>query len=229
MHAETPSSLREHDGQTEKIATRLCEGLRDQGVDALAERAGDHVAPDPADFDAVIVGASVHAGHHQHAVVEWAKAHSTTLNSMPSAFFSVSLSAAEDSEESRAANRGYIDDFSDRTGWSATETAAFPGALQYLEYDFMTKLMMRLMMKRDHHPTDTSHDYEYTDWEQVERFARTCASLVATAETTSGRGSDAWPPPRRSGRRSSGVSESWPPAMCRAPNRASARRTFVGS
>jgi len=169
-------------GQTEKIATRMCEGLRDHGVDALAERADGHVTLDPSDFDAVVVGASVHAGHHQRDVLDWAKEHATTLNSMPSAFFSVSLSAAEDTDESREANQGYIDGFSDRTGWSATETATFAGALQYLEYDFMTKLMMRLMMKRDHRPTDTSHDYEYTDWEQVARFADRCAAMVATAD-----------------------------------------------
>jgi menaquinone-dependent protoporphyrinogen IX oxidase len=32
----------------------------------------------------------------------------------PSAFFSVCLSAADDTEESRAATRGYIDDFVER-------------------------------------------------------------------------------------------------------------------
>lgn len=75
-----------------------------------------------------------------------------------------------------------MDDFSDLTGWSPTETASFAGALQYLEYDFMTRLAMRLMMKRDHHPTDTSQDYEYTDWGQVDHFARSCGAIVSSAE-----------------------------------------------
>ena len=28
--------------------------------------------------------------------------------------------------------------------------------------------------------TDTSRDYDYTDWEAVQRFAGTCADMVAT-------------------------------------------------
>lgn len=165
-------------GQTEKIASRICEVLRDQGVDVEAKKAADNVTLNPADFDAVVVAASVHAGHHQRELLDWVKAHAATLNGMPSAFVSVSLSAAEDTDESRKANRDYLDEFSERTGWTPTESAAVAGALQYLEYDFMTKLLMRLMMKRGHHPTDTSHDYEYTDWQQVDDFARRCAAMV---------------------------------------------------
>lgn len=56
----------------------------------------------------------------------------------------------------------------------------------------MTKLLMRLMMKRDHRPTDTSHDYEYTDWEQVEGFARTCAAMVGGPARTVGAVNNPW-------------------------------------
>jgi len=164
-------------GQTEKVALRISEVMRDQGVEAVAEKADGGSDIDPSNFDTVVVGASIHAGHHQRAVLDWVKAHAPTLNSMPSTFYSVSLSAAEDSAESREANRKYIDDFSDETGWSPTETAFFAGALQYREYDFMTRLLMRLISKHQHQPTDTSRDYEYTDWEQVESFARKCGAL----------------------------------------------------
>jgi menaquinone-dependent protoporphyrinogen oxidase len=97
---------------------------------------------------------------------------------MPTAFFSVSLSAADDTEDSRAANRAYVDEFIERTGWDPQEATVFAGALQYLEYDFMTKLVMRLMMRRDHHPTDTSQDFDYTDWDAVEAFAHSCAAMI---------------------------------------------------
>jgi menaquinone-dependent protoporphyrinogen oxidase len=164
-------------GQTEKIALRVEEILRELGVEAVAEKADGPVDIDPSDFDAVVVGASVHAGHHQREVLTWAKAHAATLNGMPSAFFSVSLSAAEDTDESREDNEGYLDDFAEQTGWTPTERTVLAGALQYLEYDFMTKLLMRLLMKHQDHPTDTSRDYDYTDWGQVESFGRTCAAL----------------------------------------------------
>ena len=41
-----------------------------------------------------------------------------------------------------------------------------------------TRTLMRLMMRRGGHPTDTSHDYDYTDWGAVERFGREFAALV---------------------------------------------------
>jgi menaquinone-dependent protoporphyrinogen IX oxidase len=41
------------------------------------------------------------------------------------------------------------------------------------------RTLVRLMMRRGGHPTDTSHDYDYTDWDAVERFGREFATLVA--------------------------------------------------
>ena len=39
---------------------------------------------------------------------------------------------------------------------------------------------MRLLMKRDGHPTDTSRDYDYTDWDAVERLGREFGALVGS-------------------------------------------------
>jgi menaquinone-dependent protoporphyrinogen IX oxidase len=54
------------------------------------------------------------------------------------------------------------------------------GALRYREYDVFTRTLMRLLMKRGGHPTDTSQDYDYTDWDAVERLGREFAALVAS-------------------------------------------------
>ena len=53
-------------------------------------------------------------------------------------------------------------------------------ALECREYDFMTRLGMRLMMAYGHHPTDIRHDVEYTEAD-VDDFARTCATLASGA------------------------------------------------
>jgi menaquinone-dependent protoporphyrinogen oxidase len=136
---------------------------------------------DPADYDAVVVGASIHAGKHQREIVDWVARHRAQLGLLPSAFFSVCLTAADDTEESRAATRGYHDEFAAATGWQPALRVTFAGALQYREYDFATRLVMRLLMRRGDHPTDTSHDYDYTDWDAVDRFARDCAALLPAA------------------------------------------------
>ena len=171
-------------GHTAKVAARIAETVRDDGA-----RVGIHdidSADDcaPSGYDVVIVGASVHAGHHQRPVVDWVKRHATALNGMPSVFFSVSLGAAEDTEESRSATRKYIDDFLDDTGWSPRQAVSVAGALQYREYDFATRLLMRLIMRRGGHPTDASHDYVYTDWDAVDRFAHECASMTEEGQVS---------------------------------------------
>ena len=161
-------------GHTAKIAARVAETVG--GADVREVGAAGDVSP--RDYDVVVVGASIHGGSHQEEAVRWAREHAVTLNELSSAFFSVCLAAAEDSDESRAATRRYIDDFLDDTGWAPGRTITFAGALQYLEYDFMTRLLMRLLMKHGHHPTDVAQDYDYTDWAAVDRFGRDCASMA---------------------------------------------------
>ncbi|MCW3066243.1 MAG: hypothetical protein JWN32_3415 [Solirubrobacterales bacterium] len=166
-------------GQTAKVAARIAKALADDGVTAevLDVHAGAEISL--AGYDAAIVGASIHAGHHQREIVDWAKRNATDLSLIPTAFFSLSLTAAEDTDETLLVTRKYVDDFIDETGWSPSRTATFAGALQYREYDFLTRLLMRLVMRRGGHPTDSSHDYDYTDWDAVERFGHDCAGMIA--------------------------------------------------
>ena len=169
-------------GHTSRIAARIADVLAAEGIRVDTRKAPLGGAdPSPADYDAVIVGASIHAGHHQKEIVAWARRHRTTLATRPSAFFSVCLTAADDTEESRAATRQYLDEFAEATGWTPTRTTTFAGALRYREYDFATRLLIRLLMHKGGHPTDTSRDHDYTDWDAVEQFARECAGLLTTA------------------------------------------------
>ena len=128
-------------GHTAKIATRIADVLREVGLSVDMYDAHAAPQPDLRGYDGVIVGASVHGGHHQHEIVEWVRRHARAINGLPSGFFSVCLTAADDTEESRRATREYIDVFLDDTGWIPRETVSFAGALQYREYDFVTRLV----------------------------------------------------------------------------------------
>ena len=168
-------------GHTAKIAARLAETMRAQGLDVdLHDVACDREA-EPGLYDVVVVGASLHQERHQHAIAKWVKAHRAALEQRPSVFFSVSLAAAEDSAESRAATQRCIDAFCSQTGWTPARTDSIAGCLQYREYDVFTRSLMRLMMKRMGQPTDASHDYDYTDWDAVDRLGRHIATLARVA------------------------------------------------
>jgi menaquinone-dependent protoporphyrinogen oxidase len=44
------------------------------------------------------------------------------------------------------------------------------GALKYTQYDFFKRYIMRMIAQQAGGDTDTSHDTEYTDWDDVGRF-----------------------------------------------------------
>lgn len=169
-------------GHTRLIAERIGAALRAAEREVVLCDLGDGDAhPQPADHASVIVAASVHAGHHQAPVLRWARAHQAALAQRPSAFLSVSLTAAEETDEARATTRRLIDQVAEETGWAPTTTLPVAGALQYREYDFATRLLMRLIAHRHHQPTDVSSDVDYTDWGALDRFATEFAATAASA------------------------------------------------
>jgi menaquinone-dependent protoporphyrinogen oxidase len=166
-------------GHTEKIAQRIGAVLRERDVSTRVCEVGTFGGSlDPEDFDGVIVGASIHMGHHQRAILDWIEARRMTLDGLPSAFFSVSLTAADDTDEARASTRELIDQMIEETGWTPTTTAAFAGAFQFVEYNLPTRVLMHLIAKRHEDHVDVHEDIDYTDWAAVERFA---ADFAATA------------------------------------------------
>jgi menaquinone-dependent protoporphyrinogen oxidase len=173
-------------GHTGKVCRRIADRLQaaDLDVDLCDLAEGDW--PDPAAHDAVIVAASVHRGNHQRTAIDWVKQHAIGLADKHTLFVSVSLTAAEDTEESQKVTRDLIDSFTEETGWTPGRAVSVAGALQYREYDFFTRTLMRLLMRHEGHPTDTSRDYDYTDWDAVEQlgddFARDLSTASAQAD-----------------------------------------------
>ena len=142
-------------GHTAKIAQRIAQAVSDEGPEVDVRAVEEVGEATPLDYDGAIIAASLHEGHHQRAMVDWVKHHHLALEDRPSLFLSVSLTAADDSDEAREATQECIDDFLDDTGWTPTRSVPVAGALQYREYDPFTRLLMRLKMRRrGGHPTD---------------------------------------------------------------------------
>ncbi|MFB6151136.1 MAG: flavodoxin domain-containing protein [Haloarculaceae archaeon] len=165
------------EGQTGTVADRIATALEAGGHEPTVVDLGGADA-DPADFDAVLVGSSIHVGSHQSAVTGFAEANRDALAGRPTGFFQVSLSSAVDDEKRRADAAGYANDFVEATGWEPDRVGLFGGALRYSEYGFLKRWMMKRIAKGATGDTDTSRDYEYTDWEEVEAFANDFAAFV---------------------------------------------------
>ena len=159
------------EGQTARIAEYLAEVIRNQGHQAIPVDISSG-APKLDGYDAVIVGASVHMGRHESYVLNFVRENRETLERFPSAFFSVSLAARDNSEEARKEVDGYIEEFIHQTGWRPRMVARFAGALLYTQYGFFKRwIMRRIARSKGSADTDTSRDYPYTDWDRVKRFA----------------------------------------------------------
>ncbi|MBI1356739.1 MAG: protoporphyrinogen oxidase [Acidobacteria bacterium] len=167
------------EGQTAHIAHEIAGALRADGHEAEVSRAQD--APSPSGYGAVVVGSPVHAGRHERAVLEWVKTHLEVLEKTHGGFFSVSLAAASEDPNEQAEAKRLADAFLFKTGWRPESLACFAGALAYSRYGLLKKLIMRRIAAKEGGATDTAHDYEYTDWDSVLRFARDVAATVPAA------------------------------------------------
>jgi menaquinone-dependent protoporphyrinogen oxidase len=159
------------EGQTRKVAEFIAERLRIRGhrVDLVdtATPAAEQVTPS---YQAVVLGGSLHQHKHQSSLLDFAKRNRAWLVAMPSAVFSVSLSAALDDMESRIEVQRLLNDFVDECGLKPLAVRCIAGALKYTQYDYFKRLVMRLISRQAGRPTDTSQDYEYTNWDDVEAF-----------------------------------------------------------
>ncbi|RBI64607.1 menaquinone-dependent protoporphyrinogen IX dehydrogenase [halophilic archaeon] len=167
------------EGQTAKVAERIAEVLVERGHDATTVNA-DEVSTDfdVEEFDAACIGASIHVGKHQPAVRKFVSARRDALAARPTAFFQLSMSSAVTDETRRAEAAGYVDAFLEETDWHPDRIGLFGGALRYSKYGFLKRLMMKRIAKEATGDTDTSRDYEYTDWHEVESFADDFAAFV---------------------------------------------------
>lgn len=159
-------------GQTEKIARRMADVLTASG-DAVTLWNTDALPLDdtPRDVDGIIVGAPILYGRHRSSVVRFVRRHLRALNAAPSAFFSVSGSAASPLDAPRREARRILAELLRETGWRPVQTATIAGAMAYTKYNPLLRWIVRRVSMKEGGPTDTTRDHEYTDWVQVEAFA----------------------------------------------------------
>ncbi|MDZ7702216.1 MAG: flavodoxin domain-containing protein [Halobacteriales archaeon] len=175
------------ESQTAKVAGRMADGLRARGhgVDLLELPAP--LAPDDLGaYNGVIVAGSIHVGRHQPALADFVREHRDGLDVRPSAFVQVCLSAASDDPDRRAEATRYVDEFREATGWEPDLVGVFGGALRFSEYGFVKRALMKRIAADATGDTDTSRDYEYTDWDAVGAFVDEFAELVGPESVPTG-------------------------------------------
>lgn len=159
-------------GQTAKIAERLKVELGQKCQVDLFNLAKDDAPASTNGYDGVIVGSPVYIGKFNEKVIVWAKENAAALNATRSAFFSVSLNAADKREKARFDDNRLLQEFLAATGMKPQYVASFIGTVWYREYGFFKKILMKKICTEAGGPTDTSQNHELTDWDKVVAFSR---------------------------------------------------------
>jgi menaquinone-dependent protoporphyrinogen oxidase len=163
-------------GQARRICERLQSQLAAQGhqADVLTIDGG---GGNPADYDAIVIGASIRHGKHNPAVLEFIQRNVALLESKPSAFFSVSLVARKPAKNTAETNP-YTKAFFARSPWKPTLAAVFGGVLDYQRYGLFDRYVIRLIMTINKGPTDLHTAVEFTDWDAVDKFGGRIAAQL---------------------------------------------------
>jgi menaquinone-dependent protoporphyrinogen oxidase len=165
---------------TLKIAERVLADLSQLGGSAELADAANALCLEleEGEYDGAIVCAPVHAGKHPASVVQSIRESRACLGRIPSALISVSLSAAVGEGDHLEDAQHYVDVLVEETGWTPARTYLAAGALKYTQYDFLKRFVMKLIAERRGGSTDTSRDWEYTDWSALDQFVAELDHMV---------------------------------------------------
>lgn len=163
------------DGQTHAISSYIANCLRESGECDVMDLQ-DVGSIDLSHYSKVMIGASIRYGHFSPLLEKFVKRHIQQLNAMPSAFFSVNLTARKADKRTPQTN-AYTRKFLLATPWKPSLCGVFAGALRYPRYRWLDRVMIQLIMRMTGGETDTSKEVEYTDWEQVKQFAKDFGKL----------------------------------------------------
>ena len=164
------------DGHTLEICERLRDHLGQRGhvVTLRALQAGTTI--EPGEFERIVIGASIRYGRHRPEVSAFIAKHLELLRAAPSAFFSVNVVARKPHKRNPDTNP-YVRKFLRGIAWKPPLVAISAGKIDYPRYGFLDRQMIRLIMWMTNGPTDPASTTDFTDWVQVEEFARVVAAM----------------------------------------------------
>ncbi len=162
------------DGHTRTISQRIADTIRADGhdVDALPLKENPDIDLTP--YDTVVIGASIRYGKHQKEVFDFIERNLDTLKTKDNAFFTVNI-VARKPHKNRPDTNPYMQKFLQQTPWKPKHLEVFAGRLDYPSINWRDRQIIRFIMWMTKGPTAPDTVVEYTDWDNVEAFAKKLA------------------------------------------------------
>lgn len=134
------------------------------------------------EFDQIIIGASIRYGKHNKEVYKFIKKNQQILENKSNAFFSVNIVARKPLKNTPETNP-YLLKFLKQISWKPKNLAVFGGKLDYQKYDIFNRQMIRFIMWMTKGDTDPKSVIEYTNWEEVDKFAHLISAQADTEQS----------------------------------------------
>lgn len=178
------------EGQTARITEALAAQLDALGhFVQLVRLTRSDAGPDPAEFDAVLVAASVHASRHQRRALRYVRQYHAALTQRPTAFLSVSLLAAATRPAGRQQALVQVETFLRQADWRPRLMETVAGAFRPAQLPWYLRFTTRLLatfwqrqLEAIGWPSDLTREQEFTDWDEVRRFGERFADLLPREE-----------------------------------------------
>ncbi|MDA9641862.1 menaquinone-dependent protoporphyrinogen IX dehydrogenase [bacterium] len=158
------------DGHTKTICEQIINFLNDGNLVKLASL-NEATKFNLIEFNKIIIGASIRYGKHSKELYKFIKLNKKILEEKKSTFFSVNV-VARKPEKNTPETNPYIKKFLKISKWKPERIRVFAGKVDYPNYNFFDKYIIKFIMFITGGPTDTSQSYEFTDWSKVDDFAK---------------------------------------------------------
>ena len=129
-----------------------------------------------ADFDEILLGASVRYGFHRKNVYEFVRENKEELLNKKTAFFSLNLTARKPEKASPDTNP-YIVKFLKKVDWDPDLKSVFAGRLDYPSLNCPNRLAILLIMAITNGPKDLSKVHDFTNWSKVDEMIESIRKL----------------------------------------------------
>ena len=163
------------DGQTKKICETIKENLPSGNKFKLISL-DEALYFNLENCEKIIIGASIRYGRHNKKIIDFIIKNKNILDLKKTAFFSVNVVARKD-EKSTPETNPYVLNFLKKTNWKPNKLSVFAGKVDYPNYNFINKIVIRFIMMITKGPTDINNSYEFTNWENVKKFAKELEKL----------------------------------------------------
>lgn len=159
------------DGHTKEICSRLLNVIEKADNEVILVPIEDENKIDLNTFDKIVIGASIRYGKHSPKVYDFINKNSKILDKKANAFFSVNV-VARKPDKNRPETNPYLKKFLVQIPWKPKEIAVFAGKIDYQKYNIFDRYMIRMIMWMTKGPTHPETNIEFTDWNQVNKFAQ---------------------------------------------------------